>query len=104
MIGAAYPRAGWGLAASSALLAGPREIAVVGDDAALIRAARMTTSPGAVVAVSFDPSADPWPPLLEQRGMVGGQASAYVCEGFRCQRPVTTAGDLTALLAAPISL
>jgi len=100
VVGAAYPRAaGWGLAASSALLAGPREIAIVGDDAGLVRAARMAPSPGAVVAVAADPATAAWAPLLEQRGLIDGQAAAYVCEGFVCQRPVTTARELTELLA-----
>jgi uncharacterized protein YyaL (SSP411 family) len=100
VLGGTYPRAaGWGLAASSALLAGPREIAVVGDDAELIRTARTTTSPGAVVAISDDASARPWAPLLEDRGLVDGRSAAYVCEGFVCRRPVTTARDLHELLA-----
>jgi uncharacterized protein YyaL (SSP411 family) len=97
VVGGSYPRAaGWGLAASAALLAGPIEIAVVGADPDLARAARMTTSPGAVVALSEDGS--PWAPLLEDRGLVRGQAAAYVCEGFICQRPVTTVSELRALL------
>ena len=104
VLGGTYPRAaGWGLAASSALLAGPREIAIVGDDPGLIRAARMATSPGAVVAISpdasGDPTAKPWAPLLEQRGLVDGKPAAYVCAGFVCQRPVTAERDLAALLA-----
>jgi uncharacterized protein YyaL (SSP411 family) len=100
VLGGTYPRAaGWGLAASSALLAGPREIAVVGDDAELIRTARTTTSPGAVVAISDDASARPWAPLLEDRGLVDGRSAAYVCEGFVCRRPVTTARELRELLA-----
>ncbi len=100
VLGGGYPRAaGWGLAASSALLAGPQEIAIVGDDPALMRAARMTTSPGAVVAVSGDPGSRPWSPLLEGRGLVGGRAAAYVCEGFVCRRPVGSAGELGELLA-----
>mgnify|MGYP001556949109 CR=1 FL=1 len=105
VLGGTYPRAaGWGLAASSALLAGPREIAIVGDDPGLIRAARMATSPGAVVAISpdasGDPTAKPWAPLLEQRGLVDGKPAAYVCAGFVCQRPVTAERDLAALLAS----
>jgi uncharacterized protein len=102
-----YPRAaGWGLAASAALLAGPREIAVVGDDPALARAARMATSPGAVVAVSSvspapsGAAAEPWAPLLESRGLLDGRPAAYVCSGFVCQRPVTTVAELAELLSS----
>jgi uncharacterized protein YyaL (SSP411 family) len=100
VIGAEYPRAaGWGLATAAALLAGPAEIAVVGDgpDAtALVRAARLALSPGAVVARG---SADvPWAPLLADRALVSGHPAAYVCRGFVCERPVTTVEELRALL------
>src|SRR5450432_4790696 len=58
VLGAKYPRAaGWGLAAASALLAGPVEIALVGMQGAasdLERAAWMSTSPGAVIAIGRD--------------------------------------------------
>jgi uncharacterized protein YyaL (SSP411 family) len=108
VLGGRYPRAaGWGLATSSALLAGPREIAIVGADAELMRTARTTTSPGAVVAVNDVALNDvvvagqvtPWAPLLEGRGLVEGRPAAYVCAGFVCQRPVTTARELSELLA-----
>jgi uncharacterized protein YyaL (SSP411 family) len=93
-----YPRAvGWGLAAAAALAAGPAEIAIVGEDPELVRVARMTTSPGAVVAVAAGPDAA-WAPLLDGRPMFGDAATAYVCRGFVCARPVTTAHDLAGLL------
>jgi uncharacterized protein YyaL (SSP411 family) len=38
-------------------------------------------------------------PLLEGREPIDGRAAAYVCEGFVCQAPVTTADDLAAALA-----
>ena len=98
VLGAQYPRAaGWGLAASSALIVGPLEIAVVGEAPELLRAARMATSPGAVVAASD--GAEAWAPLLDQRPLVDGQPAAYVCRGFVCQRPVTTAAELQRLVA-----
>jgi uncharacterized protein YyaL (SSP411 family) len=100
ILGAQYPRAaGWGLAASSALIAGPVEIAIVGESAELVKAARMSTSPGAVVAVSNDPAREPWAPLLVDRPLVDGVPAAYVCRNFSCQRPVTTTAELSELLA-----
>jgi uncharacterized protein len=33
-------------------------------------------------------------PLLQERSLIDGQPTAYVCENFACQRPVTTAEDL----------
>ncbi len=94
--------AGWSLAAAEAALAGPLEVAVVGaagdpDRDELERAARASSSPGAVVVVG-EPGATSVP-LLEGRGLVDGHAAAYVCRGMVCDRPVTTAGDLAALLA-----
>jgi uncharacterized protein YyaL (SSP411 family) len=37
-------------------------------------------------------------PLMEGRAPVDGRAAAYVCERFACQRPVTGADELRALL------
>ena len=39
-------------------------------------------------------------PLLEGRGMVNGQPTAYVCQNYVCQLPVTEAGPLLAQLKA----
>ncbi|MET0931675.1 MAG: N-acylglucosamine 2-epimerase, partial [Aeromicrobium sp.] len=88
--------AGWTLAAAEALVAGPLEIAVVGEPderAGLHRTALAASSPGAVV-VAGEVGLDV--PLFEQRGLVDGLAAAYVCRGFVCQRPVTTIEELTA--------
>lgn len=94
--------AGWTLATAEALAAGPLQVAVVGPDddarAALERVVRGAASPGLVVAVG-EPDA-PGVPLLAARPLVDGQAAAYVCRGFVCDRPVTTAEDLAAALGA----
>ena len=37
-------------------------------------------------------------PLLEQRVMQDGQPTAYVCENYACQLPVTDAAALAAQL------
>jgi uncharacterized protein YyaL (SSP411 family) len=92
--------AGWTLAAAEAVLAGPLEVAVVGDAdarAELHRAALMLTSPGAVV-VAGDVGLDV--PLFAQRDLVDGRAAAYVCEGFVCRRPVTTVDELQRAVSA----
>jgi len=115
VLGARYPRAaGWGLAAAAALLAGPAEIAIVeprdggeGGPAArtmssmsdVERAAWMSTSPGAVVAVGRDVGELAWAPLLEGRGAIGGLPTAYVCRQFVCLRPVTTVEEINAALS-----
>jgi uncharacterized protein YyaL (SSP411 family) len=92
--------AGWAAAVGEALVAGPVELAVVGDpDAAapLLRAARQSTSPGLVLAPGRPGRAD-GVPLLEGRPLVGGLAAAYACRHFVCAAPVTDPADLTALL------
>ncbi len=95
--------AGWSLAAAEAALAGPLEVAVVGPDDArreeLLRVARRTTSPGAVVVAGTpDETGSGAVPLLAGRGLVEGRSAAYVCRGMVCDRPVTTAAELAGLL------
>ncbi|MFY9231854.1 MAG: thioredoxin domain-containing protein [Candidatus Nanopelagicales bacterium] len=98
------PRAmGWGLAASTALLAGPLEIAVVAEveDDQLTRwwrTALMATSPGAVVAVG-GPSEDEIP-LLRDRSVIDGRPTAYVCQNFTCDRPTSELGLLAERIGA----
>lgn len=86
--------AGWSLAAAHTMLDGPLEVAVVGPagpdrDALAARARRI---PGAVVVVADGPRDDV--PLLVGRTPVDGKPAAYVCRGFVCERPVTSADDL----------
>ena len=103
------PRAvGWGLAAAEALLDGPRQVAVVGrigseDTAALRRTALMATAPGCVVAIG-EPSADADAvPLLQDRPLIAGRAAAYVCRGFTCDLPATSAEVLAAQVGARLT-
>jgi uncharacterized protein len=105
VLGGKYPRAaGWGLAAATALLAGPVEIALVGGPhdglPDLERAAWMSTSPGAVIAISRDAGLPGWAPLLEGRDAIDGRAAVYVCRQFVCRRPVTTVEEFRAAMAA----
>ena len=91
--------AGWTLAVAEAMAAGPLQVAIVGDGPRareLVRAAQDSTSPGLVI-VHGSPDA-PGIPLLADRPLVAGGPAAYVCRGFVCDRPVTTAEDLTAAL------
>ncbi|HXS63760.1 MAG TPA: thioredoxin domain-containing protein [Streptosporangiaceae bacterium] len=99
-----YPQAaGWGLAVAEAFLAGPAEIAIVGDlgdsrTTALHSAAALGAPPGAVLAIGSPDGAGASAaiPLLSGRGLVDGQPAAYVCRGFACRLPVTTPDDLLA--------
>jgi uncharacterized protein len=51
--------------------------------------------PDAVVVLSSEPESDSTTiPLLKDRGMINGKATAYVCENFVCQRPVTSVEEL----------
>ncbi|MDP1878626.1 MAG: N-acylglucosamine 2-epimerase, partial [Actinomycetota bacterium] len=95
---------GWGLAAAAALVAGPLEIAIVGDPdasdfAALRRVALAATSPGAVVALGDEETgATDGVPLLRDRPPIDGMAAAYVCRGFTCEAPTTSPERLAALI------
>jgi uncharacterized protein len=104
-IAARYPRAaGAGLAVAEAWLAGPAEIAVVGNPedertTILHRTALHAAPPGAVLALGD--GSDETMPLLAGRGLVGGAPAAYVCRDFTCQAPVTTPEQLREQLAQP---
>jgi uncharacterized protein len=105
-VGRRVPRAaGWALAVAEALLDGPREVAVVGpaDDErtqALLREARLSAAPGAVV-VTGEPGGDAGRVgLLADRPLVDGAPAAYVCRGFVCERPATDPATLRAQLRA----
>jgi uncharacterized protein YyaL (SSP411 family) len=94
--------AGWSLAAAEAALAGPLEVAVIGDRqdprrVELERVAWAAVSPGLVVVADAPGRSDV--PLLEGRGPVDGAPAAYVCRQLVCERPVTTPEQLRSLLA-----
>lgn len=80
------------------------EIAIVGDLAeddtkALLAAAREGYRPNQVIALSADPASSAVP-LLQDRAMVEGAATAYLCRGFACQRPTTDPAELSRQLEA----
>jgi hypothetical protein len=104
-IAARYPRAaGAGLSVAEALLAGPAEIAIVGEPADdrtrdLLFTALHASPPGAVLALGDGTETSV--PLLTGRPPVDGSPAAYVCRQFTCRAPVTTPDQLRAALAAP---
>jgi uncharacterized protein YyaL (SSP411 family) len=96
-----YPSGfGYALSAADFLLSTPKEVAIVGKDEAHIRALLEETwrryLPNKVVAVDF--GEHPEIALLENRPLVNGLATAYVCEHFTCQNPVTDVSSLAAVL------
>ncbi len=98
---ARFPRsAGWHLCAAEVVAAGPLQVAVAGPAGAardaLAAVARRHAPAGSVIDVGL-PDA-PGRELLAARAAVGGEATAYVCRGFVCDRPVTDPADLRALL------
>jgi uncharacterized protein YyaL (SSP411 family) len=85
------------LQAADFYLAPVREVAIVGpseETGALLDVVRHTYRPHVVLAGGTPDGV----PLLEGRREVGGHATAYVCERFACQAPVTSAEDLAAAL------
>ncbi|WP_096305339.1 thioredoxin domain-containing protein [Jatrophihabitans sp. GAS493] len=115
-LGTTQPRfLGWGLAAAEGLVAGPVQIAIVGERPApavgaesagertaaeagpLTELAWRQRPPGAVI-VSGDPDAERVP-LLQFRPLVAGSAAAYVCYGMVCDAPTTSGAALAAALS-----
>jgi uncharacterized protein len=83
-----------------------REVAIVGepgadDTGALLAQVWGTYQPNRVVAMAApgDRDAAAEVPLLAERTALGGHATAYVCEHFVCQLPVTEPEALAAQLA-----
>jgi uncharacterized protein YyaL (SSP411 family) len=84
---------GHGLSVLEAMIAGPEQVAVVGEVlGTLHRTALLGTSPGLVVAAGAEGADDP--PLLAHRTRLGGQDAAYLCRAFVCNLPTTDADVL----------
>jgi uncharacterized protein YyaL (SSP411 family) len=96
-----YPTAaGRYLCALDFALATPQEVAIVGDvlardTQALIAVVRSRFRPNTVLALR-QPGAreNAQPALLRSRNLIEGRATAYVCERYACQQPVTDRRDL----------
>ena len=102
MLAEKHPRfAGHWLTAAEAMVRGPLQVAVVGENADPAREALLAhahrIAPGGAVVVAGRPDAV-GVPLLADRPLVDGEAAAYVCRGFVCDRPVTRVDELTASL------
>jgi len=73
-----------------------KQVAVLGEAGEenferLLKVIRAEYRPGMVVAASSYPPAKDAPALLQERVMMDGKATAYVCEGFVCKQPTTDA-------------
>ncbi len=78
-----------------------REVALVapaGDDGLGALAAVVRSRPRPHLVLAGGPEGTGTPALLRDRTAVEGQAAAYVCERFACQRPVTDPDALATLL------
>jgi uncharacterized protein YyaL (SSP411 family) len=80
-------------------LASPVEVAIVGkrdDDAtaALIHAAHAGFVRNLTIVGRLDDNEVRGVPLLEDRGLREGSATAYVCRGYACRLPVTRPDDV----------
>jgi uncharacterized protein YyaL (SSP411 family) len=101
---AQYPLGfGQWLQALSYALSQPKEIAIVGepdvdDTQALLAVAQDGYRPFQVVGLGVPSTQPSTVPLLQDRGLLDGQAEAYVCRNLACQAPVTEPEALRALL------
>ncbi|HKV37103.1 MAG TPA: thioredoxin domain-containing protein [Pyrinomonadaceae bacterium] len=100
-----YPSGfGYALSAMDFLLSSPKEVAIVGKDEADIQPLLQETwrkyLPNKVVAPGSidDSEAIASIPLLENRPLLDGRATAYVCENYTCKQPVTSTADLQSQL------
>jgi uncharacterized protein len=92
-----YPQAfGKSLSALEFHLGRVKEIVIVGEKGGdLEKAVWQKYLPLKVVAVSENPSADAeFVPLLSERKTIENKPTAYVCENFTCQKPVTSVEEL----------
>jgi uncharacterized protein YyaL (SSP411 family) len=84
-------------------LAPVKEVALIGppdeaDMQAMLQVLQKPYRPNQVVALSPTQTTDSPIPLLNDRPQKDGQSTAYVCQNFACQLPVTNAEDLKAQL------
>jgi uncharacterized protein YyaL (SSP411 family) len=98
-VGVEQPRfLGWALAVAEALVAGPVEVAIVGEPSRELSDVAWRLRPPGAVVVSGEPNS-PGIPLLADRPTVAGRPTAYVCRGMVCHSPVTDVQALRRQLA-----
>jgi uncharacterized protein YyaL (SSP411 family) len=95
-----YPSGfGYALSAIDFLLSTPKEVAIVGntpfDIQPMLHEVWRLYLPNKVVAPSFGIDIIP---LLQGRTPINGEPTAYVCEHYTCQNPVTDVSSLAAAL------
>ena len=102
-----YPSGfGYALSAMDFLLSSPKEIALVGKDQndikPLLELVWHKYLPNKVVAAgtSDDSEALEAMPLLQNRPLIDGKATAYVCQNYTCQHPVTDSDALAMQLSS----
>ena len=105
MLGRAPAATGHWLGALDFYVSLPREIVIVGPaadsvTADMLEAVSSRFMPNRVLVGVADPANPPLQdsPLLEQRVMQDGRPTAYVCENYACQLPVTDAAAFAAQL------
>ncbi|HSK62787.1 MAG TPA: hypothetical protein VK893_03065, partial [Pyrinomonadaceae bacterium] len=102
-----YPSGfGYALSAMDFLLSSPKEVAIVGNDETDIKLLlevvwrkylpNKVVAPGAVKAATESHAI----PLLQNRALIDGKATAYVCQNYTCQHPVTDPEALTMQLSS----
>jgi hypothetical protein len=99
-----YPTAfGRWLSAADFALGNTKQVAVIyvagtEDTSDLMQVIRSSYRPNTVIAASAYPPDQNAPALLMERPLKDGKSTVYVCEGFVCKKPVTSALELEKLL------
>ena len=99
LMGRAPAGTGHWLAALDFHVSTPKEVVIIGPrgdskTAALLQTVNGNFHPNKVL-VGADKEGKYGLPLLESRGMINGEPTAYVCENYTCQLPVTTPEELS---------
>ena len=102
LMGRAPAGTGQWLAALDFYVSTPKEVVIIGPredskTAALLQTVNRNFHPNKVL-VGAENEGEHGLPLLESRGMINGEPTAYVCENYTCQLPVTTPEELSVQL------